>query len=231
MMNGINFKDLVVAHRGVYNNTDIIENTMDAFNKAIELNLPIELDIRLIKDKKNIVVFHDDNLKRLCNINKKISKLTINEIKNVNLKDTNSTIPLFFDVLNLINGKVLLDVEIKGSLYFISFFRSITKLLDSYDGNFIIKSFNPLYIFLIKLFRKDYIRGILINKTNINIPFIFTLSKPQFICCDSNILYNSKLQKYIKKKKCPVLCYNVKNMDDAKKLLADGFIIDHNINI
>ena len=35
-----------IAHRGVFNNTTIPENSMKAFRKALELNYPIELDIQ-----------------------------------------------------------------------------------------------------------------------------------------------------------------------------------------
>ena len=53
----------IFCHRGLYDNKKIVENTIKAFKKCIELNLALEIDIRVTKDKK-IVVFHDKNLKR-----------------------------------------------------------------------------------------------------------------------------------------------------------------------
>lgn len=61
----------LIAHRGYYNNKKgIPENSVLVFKKAIDNNYLIELDVRLTKDQK-LVVFHDDNLKRVCGVNKK----------------------------------------------------------------------------------------------------------------------------------------------------------------
>ena len=56
----------VYYHRGYYNNKDIAENSMSAFNKCIEKGYGIELDVQLTKDEQ-LVVFHDDSLKRMAN--------------------------------------------------------------------------------------------------------------------------------------------------------------------
>ena len=77
-------KSYIIAHRGIYNNKEIYENTLDAFSLALNQNLIIELDIRLTKDKK-IVVFHDDNTKRLTKQNKLIEKSTYQELNNQNI--------------------------------------------------------------------------------------------------------------------------------------------------
>lgn len=78
---------LIMAHRGVYNNVDIPENSLLAFKEALKLNYPIELDINITKDNV-IVVFHDDNLLRMTSLDKKINNITYNEIKNLSLLDT-----------------------------------------------------------------------------------------------------------------------------------------------
>ena len=50
----------IYAHRGLFDNKKIVENTISAFKKALLDNLNIELDIRVTKDNK-IIVFHDFN--------------------------------------------------------------------------------------------------------------------------------------------------------------------------
>ena len=56
------------AHRGLYDNLwGIPENSMTAFQMAIEKHYGIELDIHLTKDH-HLVVFHDDSLWRMCHI-------------------------------------------------------------------------------------------------------------------------------------------------------------------
>ena len=61
------------AHRGLHNNgSEAPENSMAAFKKAVKAGYGIELDIQLTKDKQ-VVVFHDDFLKRICGVEGKIS--------------------------------------------------------------------------------------------------------------------------------------------------------------
>ena len=66
-------KFIFIAHRGIYNNLNIPENSMKSFKRAINSNVSIELDIHLTKDNK-LVVFHDDNLIRMTGTYKKIRK-------------------------------------------------------------------------------------------------------------------------------------------------------------
>ncbi len=66
MDNGDNMRDvLIFAHRGVQ--TIAPENTILAFEKALEIGIDgIELDVQLTKDGE-IVVIHDEELGRICN--------------------------------------------------------------------------------------------------------------------------------------------------------------------
>ena len=56
----------IYAHRGLFDNKKIVENTISAFKRALLDNFNIELDIRVTKDNK-IVVFHDNNIKIFIN--------------------------------------------------------------------------------------------------------------------------------------------------------------------
>jgi glycerophosphoryl diester phosphodiesterase len=60
------FKNRYIAHRGLHDGRLIPENSLLAFEKALEKNYAIEFDITISKDNE-IVVFHDDDLYRLCN--------------------------------------------------------------------------------------------------------------------------------------------------------------------
>lgn len=55
-MNDIVLNNVFFAHRGIHNNIDIPENSIIAFKLALNKNIPIELDVQLLKDD-NIVVF------------------------------------------------------------------------------------------------------------------------------------------------------------------------------
>ena len=104
----------LIAHRGAFDNVSIPENSIKAFQEAIKLGLAVEYDVQLTKDNV-LVVFHDDNLYRMTGIDKKIEDVTFDEINKLTLLDTKEHIPTLKDVLNLINNKVFMDIEIKNT--------------------------------------------------------------------------------------------------------------------
>ncbi|MDR0831933.1 MAG: hypothetical protein LBM99_03435, partial [Bacillales bacterium] len=74
--------DNFIAHRGLHNqniekdkNKLLPENSLGAFQEAINKNYLIELDVHLLKDG-TVVVFHDFNLKRMCGVDLIIEDLT-----------------------------------------------------------------------------------------------------------------------------------------------------------
>jgi glycerophosphoryl diester phosphodiesterase len=99
----------VIAHRGVHDNKTIIENTYDAFDKAIKLNLwGIEFDIHESAD--NIfIVNHDPTLKRLWGVDKKINQLSDGEIQSISNK-----IPRLDKIIASYGKKLHLFIELKA---------------------------------------------------------------------------------------------------------------------
>lgn len=226
-----------IAHRGLHNNSENIpENTMLAFKKAINKNLTIELDVHILKDGQ-IVVFHDDNLKRLTGINKELKNLTYDEIKYLKVGSSNEGIPLLKDVLSLVSGKVPLIIELKYDVKCGILEKELIKLLKNYNGKFAIKSFNPRSVYYFKKHFPEAIRGQLLgdfktkkvfNAKRVffkNLLFSF-ISKPDFISCDSKILND----KYIKcfRKKGIVLAWTIRNKKEIQILnnLCDNFICE-----
>ena len=45
-------KTRIIAHRGVYDNTRIYENTVSSIERCIKLDIPVFLDVSLLKDNK-----------------------------------------------------------------------------------------------------------------------------------------------------------------------------------
>ena len=224
-MNKDFLKNPLFAHRGYFNNTNIPENSIPAFKKAIRYGYNIELDVHLTKDKK-IVVFHDFNLKRMCSINKKIEDLTYDELIKLNLLDTKYKIPLLSEVLALINGKVGLLIETKvlknnGELESL-----LANLLDDYDGDFAIQSFNVYSIYWFKKHRKKYLRGLLssdfkrFNVSNLKRLIGKTLLmdiilRTDFISFDVKALPNRYVAN--KKNKKIILGWTIRNKEEYEK--------------
>lgn len=90
---------------------DFVENTLGAFESAVEKNKYkfIEFDIQYTKDKI-IVVYHDDSLSRLQKKPNRIEDLTYEEI----LEISDYHIPTYKEVMDLISGKKPLNIEIKS---------------------------------------------------------------------------------------------------------------------
>ena len=134
----------IYAHRGLFDNKKIVENTISAFKRALKEKLNIELDIRVTLDNK-IIVFHDENIKRLTGIDSFVKDMTYDELSKTNLLNTNDKIPLLDDVLNLINGEVTLLIEIKDTLSN-GTLKELNKLLLDYNGKVLLQSFNPIIV-------------------------------------------------------------------------------------
>ena len=153
-------KNKLIAHRGLHDK-DTPENSMGAFKKALEKDIAIEFDVHLLKDNK-IVVFHDDNLKRMTGIDKKINELSYDEIKDIKLANSDEKIPLLEDVLKLVNGKVLLDIELKCDHEKYKLEDALIEVLKDYTGKIVLKSFDYKTVKYLKK-KTSYKVGILIK--------------------------------------------------------------------
>ena len=101
------------AHRGLHDKkAGIPENSMKAFQRAMELGYGMELDVHLTKDG-GLVVMHDDSLKRTCGVNAMVKEKTMAELQECCLEGTEEKIPVLSQVLNIVNGQVPLLIEIK----------------------------------------------------------------------------------------------------------------------
>ena len=148
------------AHRGLYDNEHgIPENSMAAFRRAVDKGYGIELDVHLTADNQ-LVVFHDDTLTRMCGMNKKISSFLYSDLMQLRLIGTEEGIPLFKDVLELIDGKVPLIIELKvdGSNKNL-LCPLVWQLLSRYKGDYCIESFHPFVLQWFKRHEPQVVRG------------------------------------------------------------------------
>ena len=91
-----NYKFIPFAHRG--GSLESTENTLDSFQHSINLGYEyIETDVRHTRDNK-LVVFHDEDLKRLCNEEIKISDMEYEDLKKIKIKKKHYN-PLLDEVL------------------------------------------------------------------------------------------------------------------------------------
>lgn len=132
---------LTMAHRG--SSYEAPENTMLAFKNAVKATADyIELDVHETKDGE-IVVIHDDNLKRTTGVNKKVYNMTYDEIKDLDAGSyfgdeeefKKCRIPTLEEVMSYTKGKIKLNIEIKLSAYEPDLVEGVAALIE----NMIIK--------------------------------------------------------------------------------------------
>lgn len=113
---------MVVAHRGCH--TEAPENSIAAFRRCIAVGVEvIETDVQHTKDGV-LILMHDQTLDRTTNGTGRVDSYTLAELKKLRLKMgsggpdsvlTNETIPTFEEALAVTNGKIMVDLDAKGT--------------------------------------------------------------------------------------------------------------------
>ena len=236
------FKTVMYAHRGLHN-AERAENSMSAFRAAVEGGYGIELDVRLSKDGK-LVVFHDDTLDRVCGREGKVIDFTSEELADFSLSGTSDGVPLFTDVLKLVDGKVPLLVEIKEDPGVSAVSKATCEILKEYKGEFIIESFNPLSLKVVKKEYPEIPRGILSHRYYEYEPFrkpLYFLLQTlllNFLCRPAFIAYDHRHAKAFGLRfvrvvfATPTLAWTVRSAEEeaeARKNKFDGIIFENYI--
>ena len=147
------------AHRGPHNNkSDAPENSLKAFGLAVEKGYGIELDVQLTKDLIPIVL-HDYNLKRACHTEVQVSTITYEELKQYKLFASQERIPTLKEVLELVDGRVSLIIELKLPWKADPLCSTVAELLSGYKGFYVIESFNPFGLMWYRRHHPEVIRG------------------------------------------------------------------------
>ena len=104
-------KVLKMGHRGA--KTYVAENTLASIEKALELGVDaIEIDVHKCASGE-LVVFHDFTLDRMTNGTGEIAKKTLDQLKTLKVNGQYE-IPTLEEVLNTIDKKCILNIELKG---------------------------------------------------------------------------------------------------------------------
>jgi len=118
-MNSQNCKVKITAHRGASGYAP--ENTLASMKEAINMKADIaELDVQETLDGK-IVLLHDDLLKRTTGSDKNLWELNYDEVKKLDAgswygeKFKGELLPSLADVIDLVRGKIQLNIELKNN--------------------------------------------------------------------------------------------------------------------
>lgn len=228
------------AHRGLFDNvSDAPENSLLAFQKAVDAGYGMELDVQLSKDNQ-LVIFHDATLKRMCGLEGNVWDYTLEELQQMKLLNSNQTIPAFEDFLKIVDGKVPFILEYKLDRPQTKVCELANEILKNYKGDYCIESFHPLALLWYRKNRPDVLRGQLCEEffreekykgsflmTVLSFLLFNVATRPDFIA------YNHLHAANISRRLCKILgalsvTYTIKSTDEYKrnKKNFDLFIFD-----
>lgn len=232
--------DRPIAHRGLFSNGEgIPENSMLAFAKAADAGYPVELDIQMLHDG-TLVVFHDRFLNRMTGRKRSLRSLSARDLKDIPLLETSQRIPLLSEVLELVDGRIPLLLEIKSRQRAGRIEQKLLHAIESYKGEYAVESFNPLSI---RWFRDNAVhvrRGLLsgaigggkllYKKALVRGALFYRLSRPDFIAYDIKYLPARSVAR-LREKGFPVIGYTAmtrQEFDAAMKycdnVIFEGFV-------
>jgi glycerophosphoryl diester phosphodiesterase len=218
-----------VAHRGASGYAP--ENTLASFKKALELGVDgIELDVHLSKDGK-VVVLHDPLLLRTTKKFDFVSKKSLQELQKLDA-GCGEKIPTLQEVLDLVNKKVFVNIELKGK----GTAQAVAVIIENYVSkkkwkydNFFVSSFNHKELKIFKKLLPQVKVGALI------IGFFINYDKyiKEFDAYSINIWYRlvrKSVVDKVHKHGLKVFAYTVNNENEIKKMKelgVDGIISNY----
>ena len=214
----------VFAHRGMHGGK-VGENTVEAFENAVENGYGIELDVRISADGQAVIA-HDSAVWHESGEGKNISELTSEELKQYG-------VPLLSEALKVIDGKVPVIVEIKCETKDISVCPIVAEILDEYNGDYCIESFNPYVLKWYRECRPEIARGQLSTdfiKNGKRSPKYFALqnllanfiSRPDFIAYNHKSPFNLSLALCRRFYNTPIIAWTVETAEEWSRC-ADKF--------
>ena len=222
---------LRIGHRG--SKGYVAENTLESINNAISLGVHgIEIDIFKCLSGE-LVLSHENNLKRLTGKSGQLEKLTLNDLKDF-LVAGKYKIPTLNDVLIKIESPLFVNIELKGSdtagatsKIVADFSRKTSWTLD----HFIVSSFNWNELEKFRSIDNNTPVGVLVNKSiSINEAIEFGKKiNAQAIHPHYQLLDEITVKK-IKNNGFKTFTWTVNNTDDIdfmKKIKVDGIISDY----
>ena len=220
---------IIIGHRGAMGY--IAENTLPSIKKAMDLGANgVEIDIFRCASGE-LVVFHDKTLEKLTNATGYIEALDIDSIQKIEVLH-GYIIPTLNEVLDLIKGRIFVNIELKGSQTAIK----TNEILINYLKNNVWSSDK----FLVSSFDWDELK--IFRKVNQKVPVaVITEDDPLDaipVALELNAVainpdyktLNSFNIKKIKEKKLKIYPGTVNEMDDINKMIdfqVDGIITDY----
>ena len=222
---------LRIGHRG--SKGYVAENTLESINNAISLGVHgIEIDIFKCLSGE-LVLAHENNLKRLTGKSGQLEKLTLNDLNDF-LVAGKYKIPTLNDVLIKIESPLFVNIELKGS----DTAGATSKIVADFSrktswtqNHFIVSSFNWNELEKFRSIDNNTPVGVLVNKSiSINEAIEFGKKINAQAIHPYYQLLDEITVKKIKNNGFKTFTWTVNNTDDInfmKKIKVDGIISDY----
>ena len=147
------------AHRGLWSPGEACENSLAAIARACQSGFGSEFDVRLSADGV-AMVFHDETLARMAGLDVPVAALAAADLVQVPLLGGPDRIPTLAQVLELVNGRAMLLVELKPGPDPMETAARTAELLDAYGGPCAVIGFDALALAWFAAERPDVPRGL-----------------------------------------------------------------------
>jgi glycerophosphoryl diester phosphodiesterase len=211
------------AHRGLHYGPGFPENSLVAFAAALELGSGIECDLRLTRDDR-LIVFHDADAWRMCSSPLVIGKSALAELERLRVGD--GPIPTIESLLELVDGRVALLLEVKVGNDLWRWMPALRRALQDYRGRYGIMSFDPRVARLLKTSLPKVRRGLVI-RDQLPAPrrrVAMWLADPHFIAVERTALTTAWVARA--RQRMPVYCWTIRNPEQRAQaqIHADALI-------
>jgi len=153
------FSGRYFAHRGLHTaDKSIPENSLAAFEAAAHAGYGIELDVHILREGE-LVVFHDDNTKRVCGVDGVLEQTPLSELRMLKLHGTKYGIPTLREALEAVGSRSPIIIELKRGHSNRALCEKTYALMKEYDGTYCIESFDPTIVRWFKKNAPEILRG------------------------------------------------------------------------
>ncbi len=219
---------LKIAHRGFKGIAP--ENTLLSFQKALDIHVDgVELDVHISADG-HIMVIHDDTIDRTTNGKGLVNTLSLQELKYFQI-DQQQEIPTLVEVLDLVNQKCIVNIELKGSgttAPVVAIIEQYIKERNWKHQHFLVSSFDWNALQQVRLLNEKIPIGVLTH-TDLQLAFAFA----KFMKAETIHPYFHLLSKentlQMQEKGLQVLPWTINEMEDIQKIKTfhvNGIISD-----
>jgi glycerophosphoryl diester phosphodiesterase len=219
---------LKIAHRGAKGYEP--ENTLQAFQKALDLNADgIELDVHLSADG-HVIVIHDETIDKMTKGKGFVNTLSLPELKSFLIVEKHE-IPTLNEVFDLVDKKCLINIELKD----FDTYPKVVVLIEEYVSeknwkyeHFIVSSFDWNALQHVHDLNQNIPIGVL-TETDLNLALAFAETIKAKAIHPYYHLLNEENTKKIQEKGFLVFPWTVNIEEDIQKIKSfkvDGIITD-----